>query len=87
LHYRNSNNDIVFFAYHFKNWMRANLPLINRTGNFIGDIYFTNGKVISDDETHVAERYVTNIESGFNSSRGTGGRGARKSECLPSGAG
>lgn len=83
MHYRDKNNKIVFYGYHFKNWLRANLPLINRASSFIGDIFFSNGEVISETETNMTERYITNIESGFQSSRGTGGRGSRFAECLP----
>lgn len=83
MHYR-ENNEIVFYNYHFKNWLRANLPLINRTSSSIGDISFQHGKVIlGKNKPFIQERYVTNIESGFSSSRGTGGRGTRSVECLP----
>jgi hypothetical protein len=81
-HYRDSDNNIIFFDYHFKNWFRANLPLINRASSSIGDIFFQNGRVISNKDTKIIEKYVTNIESGFNSSKGTGGRGSRKAEVL-----
>ncbi len=83
MHYRNDKGEIIFYAYHFKNWMRANLPLINRTSSFHGAIFFSNGEVLTSNETHIEEKYISNIESGFNSSRGTGGRGTREAECLP----
>jgi len=83
IHYR-KDKEIIFYQYHFKNWLRANLPLINRTASSIGDIMFSDGKVLlNGKETSTVERYITNIESGFSSSRGTGGRGTRKAEVLP----
>jgi len=84
-HYK-ANNRIVFHQYHFKNWFRANLPLINRSANSIGDIKFQEGEVITDKECIVIEKFITNIESGFSGSNGTGGRGVRKVECLPIGS-
>lgn len=86
-HYR-KGNDIVLHQYHFKNWFRANLPLINRTPNSINDIYFNPGtvKLNGTKECHIIEKWVTNVESGFDSSRGTGGRGSRLIECLPNGS-
>ncbi len=85
MHYRDSNEGIIFHQYHFRNWLRNNLPLINRTSSSIGDIRFFNGVVkMNENKVKIIERYITNIESGFMSSRGTGGRGTRKSEALPS---
>jgi hypothetical protein len=84
VHYRDNDGNIVFYHYHFKNWMRSNLPLINRSPSFIGDIFFSNGKT-NIKKGDIDEKYVTNIDSGFSSSRGTGGRGTRKSEYLPKG--
>lgn len=84
-HYRDGE-DVVFYQYHFKNWLRTNLPLINRASSAIGDMRFFNGKVLVNGKTlKIDERYVTNIDSGFSSSRGTGGRGTRKAEYLPEG--
>jgi hypothetical protein len=85
-HYKDEEGNVIIRDYCFKNWFRDNLPLINRNPNFIGDIYFNDGKVISNSPLIIDERYVTNIDSGFSGSRGTGGRGTRKSECLPLGA-
>ena len=84
-HYQ-ENKQIVFHPYHFKNWFRSNLPLINRSANSIGDIKFQEGEVITDKECIVIEKFITNIESGFSGSNGTGGRGVRKVECLPQGS-
>jgi len=85
-HYRDSNGELIFHQYHFKNWLRSNLPLINRTSSSIGDIRFSNGKImLNGKKPKVIERYVTNIDSGFSSSQGTGGRGTRSAEVLPQG--
>lgn len=83
-HYTNGKNP-VFFAYHFKNWLRDNLPLINRASSVIGDIKFQEGEATLKSQMVIIEKYVTNVESGFSSSRGTGGRGSKKIECLPEG--
>lgn len=79
-HYR-KNKRIIFYNYHFKNWFRDNLPLINRSSNAIGEIKFQEG-FTEDKDTHIIEKYITNVESGFNGSKGTGGRGSRFIECL-----
>jgi len=85
MHYRNGEG-IIFYHYHFKNWFRTNLPLINRSSSSIGDMRFFTGKVIMNGQkTKIIEKYVTNIDSGFSSSRGTGGRGTRKAEVLVQG--
>jgi len=82
-HYRDSDGNIVFYQYHFKNWMRSNLPLINRARSAIGDLRFFNGSVnLNGKEPKIVERWVTNINSGFDSSMGTGGRGSIKIECI-----
>jgi len=85
-HYRNEKGEqIIFHSYHFKNWFRANLPLINRTSNSIGDLFFEQGTVIFNgtQKCGLIDKWVTNIDSGFSSSMGTGGRGAKKVEILP----
>ncbi len=84
-HYRDNKDNIIFQPKHFQNWFRANLPFINRVSSAIGDIGFNFGSIQLNGQktTHLKERYVTNIESGFSSSRGTGGRGSVKVECLP----
>ncbi len=85
VHYR-KGKEIVLYQYHFKNWLRTNLPLINRASSSIGDIRFYEGKIdLNNCKTKICEKFVTNVESGFNSSRGTGGRGTRKAECLTKG--
>lgn len=85
MHYR-AGNDIIFHQYHFKNWIRNNLPIINKSSSSISNIRFFSGKVnLNGSKTKIIEKYVTNIESGFHSSRGTGGRGTRKAECLTKG--
>jgi len=83
-HYREGKN-VIFYPYHFKNWFRDNLPLINRASTVIGDIKFQEGIATTDDEMVLVEKYITNIESGFHGSKGTGGRGSRIIECLPKG--
>lgn len=83
-HYR-EDGKVVLYGYHFRNWFRANLPLINRSASSIGDIKFIDGEVEPNGECFTIEKYVTNVESGFFSSRGTGGRGSRIIECLPVG--
>jgi hypothetical protein len=84
MHYRDSNEDIVFYGYHFQNWFRDNLPLINRSSSCISDMRFFVGHVnLNNKHTKIIDRWITNIDSGFHSSHGTGGRGARKVECLP----
>lgn len=86
VHYRDRDGNIVFYQKHFQNWLRDNLPLVNRSSSSVGEIHFFNGKIISDGEVYIKEDFVGNIDSGFHSSCGTGGRGTRKSECLPIGA-
>lgn len=81
-HYR-KNGKVIFAPYHFRNWMRNNLPLINRASSAVGDIHFSYGTTQVNGDTQIQEKYITNIESGFSSSHGTGGRGVRKVECLP----
>lgn len=84
-HYK-EDDKVVFHPYHFRNWFRDNLPLINRSSSAIGDIKFQEGESNADKkDLKIIEKYITNVESGFHSSRGTGGRGSRKIECLPSG--
>jgi hypothetical protein len=84
-HYKNSDG-VVFYPYHFTNWFRDNLPLINRASSSIVDIKFQEGfaKVKEKDFVKI-EKYITNIDAGFHSSKGTGGRGSRFIECLPEG--
>jgi len=84
-HYRNGEA-VIFHSYHMRNWFRANLPLVNRASSVIGDIKFTETEVTLEGDCVVIEKYVTNIDSGFHSSHGTGGRGSRKIECLPEGS-
>ena len=83
-HYRDGEN-VVLYGYHFRNWFRSNLPLINRASSAIGDIKFIDGEVNLNGEMITIEKYITNVESGFSSSRGTGGRGSWLIECLPTG--
>jgi hypothetical protein len=82
MHYRDLEGNLIFRQYHFRNWLRDNLPLINRSSSSIGDMRFFDGRVISKSKPIIDERYVTNIDSGFSSSRGTGGRGTRRAEIL-----
>jgi len=84
-HYRDAEGTVTLYSYHFKNWFRANLPLINRAANSIGDIKFCDGEIAPNGELPIIEKFITNIDSGFHSSHGTGGRGSRKIECLPEG--
>lgn len=86
-HYRDEKGQPVLYHYHFKNWFRANLPLVNRASSIIGDLKFCDGEIqMKGGKMKIIEKYVTNIDSGFHSSSGTGGRGSKFVECLPEGA-
>jgi len=86
-HYRDQEGNVVFYHYHFQNWLRGNFPLLNRTSSAIGDIYSSKGMVVlnGSQEFPVIEKYITNVESGFSGSKGTGGRGVSQIECLAPG--
>lgn len=84
-HNRDSDNNIIFLSRHFQNWFRDNVPLINKSPSSIIDIKFQNGTTLLKDKVKVIERYITNVQSGFSGSNGTGGRGSKKIEVLPVG--
>lgn len=95
-HYR-KGKDIVFYPYHFKNWLRGNMGLINRSKYVVEDMKFQqgivnlNGNIIKCPKPYlppnlpIIEKMVTNIEDGA-SYRGSGGRGSRFAEAIPEGS-
>ena len=54
-HYRRDNKPVLY-QYHFKNWFRDNLPLINRVSSAIGDIKFHGGEIRPNGEMKIAEQ-------------------------------